>query len=183
MATPGIPDAATPARMPAMAPAPMSMPVQPIPWPRFTAWAALAAAGYVLVLGAATAIVPTPWFDRILPVNGWNLASLILPALLFGPLVATYRVPWPTACSVSGRTGLGAGLSWFAASCPACNKIVVLAVGMSGARGAVRAWQPIIGLLSLALLALALRVRIKQRATHPARVPVPAQSIPAPDGR
>jgi hypothetical protein len=90
-------------------------------------------------------------------------------------------VPWPTACSVSGRTGLGAGLSWFAASCPACNKIVVLAVGMSGARGAVRAWQPVIGLLSLALLALALRVRIKQRAPHPAEAL--AQSSPGPDGR
>lgn len=151
------PDAPVPAAVIA-APA-----TQPIPWPRFTAWAALAAAGYVLVLGVLTAIIPTPWIDRILPVNGWNLASLILPALLFGPLVATYRVPWPTTCDLTGRTGLGAGLSWFAASCPACNKLLVLAVGMSGATGVVRTLQPLIGLLSLALLALALRTRIKYR--------------------
>lgn len=167
------PDAPVPADSAALAPdliralipAPAA---KPIPWARFVAWSALAAAGYVLVLGVLTAIIPTPWFDRILPVNGWNLASLILPALLFGPLVATYRVPWPIACDVSGRTGLGAGLSWFAASCPACNKLLVLAVGMSGATGVVRTLQPLIGLLSLALLALALRARIKRRAPQSA---------------
>ena len=164
MTTPDVPADSTPlvaARVPIA-------PAQPIPWLRFAAWAALAAGGYVLVLGVFTAIIPSPWFVRMLPVNGWNLASLILPALLFGPLVATYRVPWPSTCAVSGRTGFGAGLSWFAASCPACNKLVVLAVGMSGATGAVRTWQPVIGLLSVVLLTLALRARVKQRVPQPA---------------
>jgi hypothetical protein len=135
----------------------------PVPWARFALLSAGSSAAYALVVGAVTAIIPSPWTDRILPVNAWNLASLILPALLFGPLAAGYLVPWPTACRVGGRAGLGAGLSWFAASCPACNKIVILAVGMSGATGFVRTAQPVIGLISVLLLGFALRTRVKSR--------------------
>lgn len=134
-----------------------------VPRLRFVLLSAVAAAAYALVVGVVTAIIPTPWIDRILPVNAWNLASLLVPALLFGPLAATYLVPWPTACNVGGRTGWGAGLSWFATSCPACNKLVVLAVGMSGATGFVRALQPVIGLISVMLLGFALRTRFRSR--------------------
>lgn len=136
-----------------------------VPRLRFALLSAVAATAYALAVGVVTAIIPTPWIDRILPVNAWNLASLLVPALLFGPLAATYLVPWPTACKVGGRTGWGAGLSWFAASCPACNKLVVLAVGMSGATGFVRTSQPVIGLISVALLGLALRTRFRSRVT------------------
>ena len=130
-----------------------------IPWPRFLAWSALAAAGYVVVIGVLTAVIPSPWFDRKLPIDGWNLASLVVPALLFGPLAATYAVPWPSACRVGGRTGSGGVLSVFAAGCPACNKLVVLAIGTSGAVEWFRPIQPALGALSVVLLGVALRAR------------------------
>jgi hypothetical protein len=130
-----------------------------IPWVRFAAWAALAAAAYVAVVGVLTAVIPSPWFDRKLPVDGWNLASLIVPALLFGPLAATYAVPWSSTCRIGGRTGSGGVLSVFAAGCPACNKLVVLALGTTGAVEWFRPIQPALGALSVAFLAAALWAR------------------------
>jgi hypothetical protein len=134
-----------------------------IPWVRFVAWAALVAAAYVAVVGVLTAIIPSPWFDRKLPVDGWNLASLIVPAVLFGPLAATYAVPWPGTCRIGGRTGSGGVLSVFAAGCPACNKLVVLALGTTGAVEWFRPIQPALGALSVAFLAAALWARWQTR--------------------
>jgi len=94
----------------------------------------VAAALYVVVVGAGAGIIPNPVFRRMVPADAGNLLSCLLPAALFGPLAATYLVPWPRACRVGGRAGTGGVLSLLAAGCPVCNKLVVLAVG--GARRA-----------------------------------------------
>lgn len=85
--------------------------------------AAVAAIAYFLVVGVVTAVLPSPYFDRKLSVDIWNIVSLVVPALLFGPLAATYLVPWLNACRVGGRAGAGGALSFFAAGCPVCNKL------------------------------------------------------------
>jgi hypothetical protein len=131
----------------------------PVPWRRFVVWALAAAGAYAVVVGLATALIPNPVFDRRLAADGWNVAALVVPAVLFGPLAATYLVPWPSACDVSGRAGAGGVLSFFAAGCPVCNKLVVLAVGTSGAVEWFQPAQPALGALSVVLLALALRTR------------------------
>jgi hypothetical protein len=56
---------------------------------------------------------------------------------------------------------LGGGLlSVFAIGCPICNKLVVLALGASGAFAYFALIQPILGQLSVGLLLYALRVRL-----------------------
>jgi hypothetical protein len=55
-------------------------------------------------------------------------------------------------------------LSFMAAGCPVCNKLVVLAVGASGALAYFRPLQPVLGALSLVLLAAALWARLRARA-------------------
>jgi hypothetical protein len=130
-----------------------------VPWTRFVAWSLVCAAAYVLVVGVVTAVVPSPFFDRQLAVDGWNVASLVAPAILFGPLAATYLVPWPSVCPVGGRAGTGGVLSVFAAGCPVCNKLVVLALGTTGAVEYFRPVQPALGALSVVLVGLALRSR------------------------
>jgi hypothetical protein len=127
--------------------------------PRFIVLAALATTAYILVVGVVTAVVPSPFFDRKLDVDAWNLMSLVVPALLFGPLAATYLVPWPSTCRVSGRAGAGGALSFLAAGCPVCNKLVVLAIGTTGAVEYFRPVQPALGAISVLLLAIALRAR------------------------
>jgi hypothetical protein len=55
-------------------------------------------------------------------------------------------------------------LSFLAAGCPACNKLVVLAVGTTGALDYFRPLQPLLGLASLVLLGVALGARLRVRA-------------------
>jgi hypothetical protein len=141
-----------------------------IAWLPFAGWAAVAAAGYVIAVGVVTAVIPSPFFDRKLAVDGWNVASLVVPALLFGALVATYLIPWPNLCRVGGRAGAGGVLSVLAAGCPVCNKLVVLAVGTTGAVNYFRPIQPALGALSVLLLGDALRVRWQTRAAQSNRV-------------
>ena len=142
----------------------------PAPWKRFSALAALATAAYFVVVGVATAVLPSPYFERKLGVNVWNLISLVVPALLFGPLAATYLLPWSSACRVGGRAGAGGVMSFFAAGCPVCNKLVVLAIGTTGAVDYFRPLQPVLGAVSIVLLAIALRARWQ---TRPRFVTVP----------
>lgn len=95
----------------------------------------------------------------------------VLSSLLTGALVATYvpdpavRVP-PTQ---GGKTFLGNALSLFAVGCPICNKLVVMALGVSGALNWLAPIQPLLAMGSLGLLGYALRAR--RRAEAACRVP------------
>jgi hypothetical protein len=135
-----------------------------VPWRRFTLLAAAVAGLYVVALGIPAGMIPSPLFHRVVPADIWNLLSWLVPAVLFGPLAATYLVPWPRSCRVGGRAGAGGVLSFLAAGCPVCNKLVVLAVGASGALAYYRPLQPLLGAMSVILLGVALGVRFRTRA-------------------
>jgi hypothetical protein len=138
-----------------------------IPWRRFSLSAAMAAGLYAVVVGIPAGIIPNPVFHRVVTVDVWNVLSWLLPAAVFGALAATYLVPWPGACRVGGRAGAGGVLSFLAAGCPVCNKLVVLAVGVSGALDYFRPLQPLLGAASLLLLGAALWARLRARAGRP----------------
>jgi hypothetical protein len=136
-----------------------------IPWRRFTVISTAIAAAYVLVLGTATAVIPNPIFHRVIATDVGNILSLLGPAALFGPLMATYLVPWPVVCRVGGRATTGGILSFLAVGCPVCNKLVVLAIGVTGATDYFHPLQPLLGAISLVLLGVALWLRFRARAT------------------
>jgi hypothetical protein len=142
-------------------------------WWRFGLLSVVVAGIYVLAVGIPTGVIPNPLFDRVLGVDVANLLSLLLPAALFGPLGATYLVPWPPSCRIGGRTGSGGILSFLAAGCPVCNKLVVLAVGVSGAVDYFRPLQPLLGAASVMLLGAALLTRLRARAPEPVPDDVP----------
>lgn len=56
---------------------------------------------------------------------------------------------------------IAGAVSAFAVGCPVCNKIVVLALGASGALTYFAPAQPLLALASLAMLAHALRRRLR----------------------
>ncbi|MYQ54801.1 hypothetical protein GT018_26250 [Streptomyces sp. SID4912] len=130
---------------------------------QWTAAAAFAVATAVVV-GVPTAVVPTPFFGREVPVQWWNYPALALTALLSGLVLATYLRPGPPAAS-GGRLGsLGGVLSFFAVGCPVCNKIVLLLLGTGGALTYWAPLQPLLALASLALLAEAALRRLNGQA-------------------
>ena len=124
-----------------------------------------AAVAYLLVVGVVTAVIPTPLFIRMTPVTVSNLVFWIVPAFLFGPLVASSLVPITAQrCTVGNRTVAGGLLSFLAVGCPVCNKLVVLALGASGALTYFEPVQPLLGLVSVGLLGYALWQRLGQPA-------------------
>jgi hypothetical protein len=121
----------------------------------------IAAIATALVIGIPTGIIQTPWYQRMTPVLWWNYPVWAASALLTGALVATYvRDPaLPVPATHGGKTFLGSALSLFAVGCPVCNKLVVMAIGVSGALNWFGPIQPLLAIGSLGLLAYALWAR------------------------
>jgi hypothetical protein len=142
--------------------------------------AAAGAVGAALAIGLPTEIVPNPWFHRMMPVEWWNLPVLLATAVLSGLLLATYVRDGRTAAgrdAAGTRGGVGGLLAFFAVGCPVCNKLVVVALGTSGAMSWFAPAQPFLALGALALLAVALRGRLRgQRACALPDSPEPATS-------
>jgi hypothetical protein len=134
-------------------------------WPsRRWAVAAGGAALTALLIGLPTEMIANPWFDRMTPVRIWDRPVWLVTSVLAGLLLATF-VATPTADPRDDRDarrgGIGGVLAFFAVGCPVCNKLVVLALGTTGAHTWFEPVQPILGLASLLLLGLALRARLR----------------------
>jgi len=146
----------------------------------------IAAVGVAVVIGVPTGIIETPWYTRMTPVLWWNYPVWLLSSTLTGALVATYvRDPSsPLPASEGGKTFLGSMLSLFAVGCPICNKLVVFALGVSGALNWFAPVQPFLALASLALLVYALWARRRaaiacRLRTHPSEPNAAASSTSA----
>lgn len=133
-----------------------------------------------LVVGIPTGIVNTDLYQRMTPVLWWNYPVWVATSVLSGLLLATYvRTRTIPTSADKGATGglVGGTLSFLAVGCPVCNKIVVAALGVSGALNIWAPVQPALGVFSVALLAWALsrRLRNEQSCAMP-----PARTGPAP---
>ena len=164
-------------------------------WSRRRWLAALGAAVVTgLVIGVPTALIPTPVFGREVPPTAWSWPVLVVTGVLSGLLFATYvREPGAAGAGAARAEGAGAAraegagaaapaaegtraagigglLSFLAVGCPVCNKIALLALGYSGALQWFAPLQPVLALAGVALLAWALRARLRGAVTCP--VPV-----------
>ena len=138
-------------------------------------WTALASGLVIAVLVALpTAVIPNPVFGRAIAVTWWSYPVVVLTGILGGLLVATYvRDPGPVGGGVpaDGATDerdrastmgvAGALVSFFAVGCPVCNKLVLLALGASGAVTWFAPVQPFLAAGSVVLMAVALRLRLR----------------------
>ncbi len=135
-------------------------------WPtRRWVVAAASAAVTVVVIGVATVLIPNPVFGREVPVTWWAWPALVLTATLAGLVTATYvRTSARPARRdrPAGAGMLGWVLGFFAVGCPVCNKLVLIALGTSGAMQYFQPVQPVLAAVSIALLAWALVVRIRR---------------------
>ena len=133
-------------------------------WPlRRVAAAGLAAVTFALAVGIPTSVVPTSLYTRMTPVAWWNYGVWGTTAVLGGLVVATYirrpedRTPRNGVAAASG----GGLLAAFAVGCPVCNKVVVAALGVSGALTIWAPLQPVIAVASIGVLGWALRSRLR----------------------
>lgn len=123
---------------------------------------ALAGMITLVVVGIPTDIIDTPLFGREVPVRVWELPVLLATALL---TAVWFGIDKPA--SQADRTSTSAALAvvstFFAVGCPVCNKLVLLALGTSGALGLWAPIQPILAGVSLTMLAGAVIYRWRKR--------------------
>jgi len=123
--------------------------------------AVVAGAVTLLVVGVPTDILANPWFGREIPVRWWEYpvlgATVVLTALWFG--LQNSR----SDRSRTATPAAGVLLTVFAVGCPVCNKLVLVTIGASGALGWWAPLQPILAIVSLALLAGAVLYRWRRR--------------------
>jgi len=139
--------------------------------------AVIAGAGTFLALGLSTAVIPNPVFGRSIPPTDWAMGVLVLTSVLTALLVATYvrndgpalipaadTVPLPEERSAR-RGAVGAVLSYLAIGCPVCNKLVLVALGSTGAVQFFAPIQPYLALAGVGVLGWALVVRLRGEMT------------------
>lgn len=129
--------------------------------------AAAGAAAAFLALAVPTDVVDTPWFGRDVPPTWWSMPVIVASAVLGGLLLATFvseRPREPSRSSGSRAGGVGGLLSFFAVGCPVCNKLVLAALGTSGALTWFSPLQPVLGAAGVALLAWTLSRRLRGAA-------------------
>ena len=111
-----------------------------------------------------TDVIPNDLFGRMTPVRAYDVPVLVVISVLSGLLVASHWGVGGGSCPVrpAGTTGaLGAAVGWLAIGCPVCNKLIVLALGSSGALTWFAPAQPWLAALSVVLLAAALAWRVR----------------------
>ena len=133
-------------------------------WPA-RRWITATIAGLIaaLVTGVPTGIVHTAFYTRMTPVTWWDYPVCALSAAAAGMLAATYVRAASAVRSErrAARRGVAGGLlSFFAIGCPICNKLVVAAIGVSGALNYFGPIQPALAAVGLALLAAGLLIRL-----------------------
>ncbi len=143
--------------------------------PRHVMIALVAAVVVALLIGLPSVLIPNPWFGREIPTVWWNYPVWLVTSGLSGMLIATYVTTDESdageeerSARRSSRLGLAGGaLAWFAVGCPVCNKIVLLALGYSGALTWFAPAQPYLALIGLVLTAIALIWRLRGQVSCP----------------
>ncbi len=145
-------------------------------------WSAGWTVAILVVYGLVSAIIPNPIFARGLAPEPFAVAIWLLSAPLMGVVMATYFASLPAGVAVAlsapgARDWTTAGtvggfVAFLAIGCPTCNKIALVLLGASGATNVFGGVQPILGAVSLALLAGTLVWRLRLRARGGA-CPVP----------
>ena len=151
--------------------------------------AVLFAAGFALLIGLPTVLIPNPVFGREIEALAWNYPVWLLTSVLAGMLAATYVRPAARTRAVAAPTDgaaaleesapadtasrfgvVGGVLAWFAVGCPVCNKIALLALGYSGALTWFAPVQPFLAAAALLLTAGALVFRLRGQVFCPTPV-------------
>lgn len=127
-----------------------------------------------LLTGIPTDVVPNDWYTRMTPVESYGVPVWATVSILSGILAASLWGVRTAVCPARGSGTLGsvgAAFSWLAIGCSLCNKLVILAIGASGALTFFAPLQPWLAALSVGLLLASIawrwRALLAVRSVHP----------------
>ncbi|MFF7642885.1 hypothetical protein [Streptomyces canus] len=139
-------------------PTPFYTRMTPVLWWNYPVWAISSVLEGLLVATYVRLASPAPAAQAgqpVVPAGG--AATRWAPVVEETPTQQQPAPPRPR----SGRAIAAGVLSAFAVGCPICNKLVVLAIGVSGALSYWAPVQPVLGVASVALLTYALARRLR----------------------
>ena len=116
---------------------------------------------FFIVFGVVTAVIPNPFFIRMITTTFLDKIFLVTSSILLGSYfaVSSYKKKENKTCN---RTTTSAGVgSFLAFACPVCNKLLVLIFGATILMTYLEPYRPILGIVSNGLLVGALYWRIK----------------------
>ncbi|CAB4559808.1 unannotated protein [freshwater metagenome] len=142
--------------------------------------AALAGIATYFLLGVPTDVVNNRVFGRSIESTPWSMPVLIATAILSGLLAATY-VGVSVFDSTAKMGTIGGALSFFAIGCPVCNKLVLIALGTTGAINYFGPIQPYLAFAGLLLLTWAFMRRLKNAGSC-ALSPIVPHNTPTSEG-
>ncbi|WP_201774754.1 hypothetical protein [Demequina salsinemoris] len=134
-------------------------------WPARRWWFALGTAvATFLFIAIPTDLIPNPLFGREIPPTPWSWWALGISSVLAGLVAATYvAAPEEARTEKEGRLGMAGGIvTFFAVGCPVCNKIVLLALGYTGAIQWFEPIQPYLAIGAIGLLGWAFVARVRR---------------------
>jgi len=148
---------------------------------RFWLVATLYTIGSALFIGLPTRLIPNNFFTRMTPTSPRDYVIWGITAALFGPTLAlstlypatSLRETWRQIGSGDLRAMAGAVLGFFSVGCPVCNKLVVLALGVSGAMSIFDPLRPFLGAAAILTLGLTLFLRLRS-LLYGCALPTPA---------
>ena len=103
-----------------------------------------------------TAIVPNPYFTRMMPVRWFDYLFLILTALLSGAYVGLwhYQRKNDSTCDYMAMGGTLGGV--FSFGCAMCNQLLMTLLGATAVMAYFMPIQPLLGLASVGILSYAI---------------------------
>lgn len=138
-------------------------------------WAYL---GSLLVMGILGETLPIASIGRGVPVEWWNYVTLAISPVLIGLIAATFvpnRQPKSSRRRGAAGAGVGGAVGTIAMACPVCNPIAIPLFGTAGVLSFLSPERGLISLLSVALLAITLVLRIRTMRSCELRAPAQAQ--------
>ena len=118
--------------------------------------------GFSLVFGIPTALVPNPWFVRMIKATPIDYVFLYLESALAGSYV-TLALEQKSKGMIDGKCAVGGGvLGFLAFACPICNKLLVFLFGIGILLSYLQPVRLYLGILGIALLSYALCLKIQQ---------------------
>ncbi|MBI3026993.1 hypothetical protein HYY70_02675 [Candidatus Woesearchaeota archaeon] len=118
-----------------------------------------------LVFGTVTVLIKNPFFIRMTHVHWYDYIFLILTALLTGVYACLYhynksnKESFDKKCNYTAAGGIVGGL--FSFGCAICNKLLVFLLGLSGVMVYFMPLQPILGVISIAILSYAVYIQLR----------------------
>src|SRR5215470_4045751 len=128
-------------------------------------WSYLAA---LLIMGLAGETLPGASAGRVVPIQWWNYVTLALSPPLIALTAATFVPPGqPRGGRRWAKTGTGAGgaAGTLTMACPACNPLAIPLFGAAGVLSFLAPYRGLSALLSIALLAVTLLIRLRTTRT------------------